>query len=354
MSHDLSRELQERVAEAAASGTPLAIAGGGSKAFLGRAVQGTPLNVAGHAGVVSYEPRELVLTARAGTPLREIEDLLAAQGQMLPFEPPHFGAAATLGGTIACGLSGPRRPWAGSARDHVLGVRLVNGRAEVLRFGGEVMKNVAGYDLSRLQAGAFGTLGVMLEVSLKVVPRPAEEITLVQERGAADSLSYLAELARKPLPLSAACHDGARLYLRLSGAASAVAQSRSLLGGEVFAEGEAFWRDKIKEQQHAFFAGALPLWRLSLPPAAPWLELPGKVLLDWGGAQRWLKSDAPAGTIRQRAAAAGGHATLFKGGDRGGEVFQPLPPAMLALQRRLRRAFDPQGLFNPGRLYSDL
>ncbi|TCS71699.1 glycolate oxidase FAD binding subunit [Sulfuritortus calidifontis] len=354
MSADLSRELQERVAEAAAAGEKLAIVGGGSKASLGRPVQGTPLNVAGHSGVVSYEPRELVLTARAGTPLREIENLLAAQGQMLPFEPPHFGATATLGGSIACGLSGPRRPWAGSARDHVLGVRLLNGRAEVLRFGGEVMKNVAGYDLSRLQAGAFGTLGVLLEVSLKVVPRPAKEITLVQERGAADSLAYLTELARRPLPLSAACHDGARLYLRLSGAASAVAQSRGLLGGEIFAEDENFWRDKIKEQRHGFFAGEMPLWRLSLPPAAPWLELPGKVLLDWAGAQRWLRSEAPAATIRQLAVAAGGHATLFRGGDRAGEVFQPLPPAMAALQRRIKHAFDPQGLFNPGRMYPDL
>ncbi|NWG86385.1 MAG: glycolate oxidase subunit GlcE [Hydrogenophilaceae bacterium] len=353
MSADLTRELQERVAEAAAAGTRLAIVGGGSKAFLGRTAQGTPLNVAGHSGVVSYEPRELVLTARAGTPLREIEGLLAEQGQMLPFEPPHFGENATLGGTIACGLSGPRRPYAGSARDHVLGVRLLNGRAEVLRFGGEVMKNVAGYDLSRLQAGGFGTLGVMLDVSLKVVPRPAEEITLVQERGAADSLAYLTELARKPLPLSAACHDGAKLYLRLSGAATAVAQSRALLGGDLLTDGAVFWRDKVKDQQHAFFVGEAPLWRLSLPPAAPWCELPGKVFLDWGGAQRWLRSEAPAEAIRQCAAAAGGHATLFRGGDRSGEVFQPLPPAMLGLHRRLKHAFDPQGLFNPGRLYPD-
>lgn len=352
MSADLSRELQERVAEAAASGTKLAIVGGGSKGFLGAKAQGAPLNVAGHSGVVSYEPRELVITARAGTPLSEIEKLLAEQGQMLPFEPPHFDTTATIGGTIACGLSGPRRPYAGSARDHLLGVRLLNGRAEQLRFGGEVMKNVAGYDLSRLQAGAFGTLGVMLDISLKVVPRPAEEITLVQERSAADSLNYLVELARKPLPLSAACHDGDRLYLRLSGAATALAQSRSLLGGELLADGETFWRGKIKEQGHGFFDGDLPLWRLSLPTTAPWLNLPGKVLLDWGGAQRWLKSDAPAETIRQIAAPAGGHATLFRGGQ--GEVFQALPLTMLGLHARLKRAFDPQGLFNPGRLYASL
>ncbi|MBI5937400.1 MAG: glycolate oxidase subunit GlcE [Betaproteobacteria bacterium] len=381
MSADLSRDLQERVAEAAAAGTQLAIAGGGSKAFLGRGERGVPLNVAGHRGVVSYEPRELVITARAGTPLSEIENLLAVQGQMLPFEPPHFDcplpsplmkplpfgiplagegdkvalrphSIATLGGTIACGLSGPRRPYAGSARDHVLGVRLINGRAEQLRFGGEVMKNVAGYDLSRLQAGAFGTLGVILEVSLKVVPRPAEEITLVQDRYAADSLAYLADLARRPLPLSAACHDGDRLYLRLSGAATAVAQSRSQLGGELLADAGAFWRDKIKEQGHAFFEGGAPLWRLSLPPAAPWLPLPGKFLLDWGGAQRWFRTEAPAELIQQATAKAGGHASLFRGGH--GEVFQPLPPAMLALHRRIKHAFDPQHLFNPGRMYASL
>lgn len=352
MSADLSRELQERVAEAAASRTQLAIVGGGSKAFLGRGERGVPLNVAGHGGVISYEPRELVLTARAGTSLSEIENLLAGQGQMLPFEPPRFGAAATIGGTIACGLSGPRRPYAGSARDHVLGVRLINGRAEQLRFGGEVMKNVAGYDLSRLQVGAFGTLGVILEVSLKVVPRPADEVTLVQDRYAADSLAYLADLARRPLPLSAACHDGDRLYLRLSGAATAVAQSRGQLGGERLADAEAFWRDKIKEQGHAFFEGEAPLWRLSLPPAAPWLPLPGKFLLDWGGAQRWFRTEAPAELIQQAAAKAGGHASLFRGGQ--GEVFQPLPPAMLALHRRIKHAFDPQQLFNPGRMYASL
>ena len=352
MKTDLSRELQERVVEAAASGTPLAIVGGGSKAFLGRVASGAPLSVAGHRGIVSYEPRELVLTARAGTPLREIEAALAERGQMLPFEPPHFGATATLGGTIACGLSGPRRPYAGSARDHVLGVRLINGRAEQLRFGGEVMKNVAGYDLSRLQAGAFGTLGVILEVSLKVLPRPADEVTLVQDRDAADSLAYLADLARRPLPLSAACHDGDRLYLRLSGAATAVAQSCGQLGGEPLADADAFWRDQIKEQGHAFFQDGAPLWRLSLPPASPWLALPGKFLLDWGGAQRWLKTDAPGELIQQAAAQANGHASLFRGAQ--GGVFQPLPPAMQALHRRIKHAFDPQNLFNPGRMIASV
>lgn len=354
MNADLTQNLQARVAEAAAAGARLNILGGGSKVFLGRTPLGEALPVSGHRGVVSYEPRELVLTARAGTPLAEVEAALAAQGQMLPFEPPHFGPGATLGGTVAAGLSGPRRPYAGSARDHVLGVRLINGRAEALRFGGEVMKNVAGYDLSRLMTGAFGTLGVILEVSLKVMPRPAREETLVQERDAADVLALLTDLARRPLPLTAACHDGGRLYLRLSGAASAVAQARSQLGGEPLADAEAFWRDKVKEQGHAFFAGDAPLWRLSLPPAASALDLPGKTFIDWGGAQRWLRSDAEAAVIRAAAARAGGHASLFRGGDREGEVFHPLPAAMLALHRRLKKAFDPQGMFNPGRLYAEL
>ncbi len=365
MKTDLSRELQERVVDAAASGTKLAIVGGGSKSFLGRVASGVPLSVAGHRGIVSYEPRELVLTARAGTPLRELEAALAECGQMMPFEPPHFGtgldgdvgSAATLGGTVACGLSGPRRPYAGAVRDHVLGVRLLNGQGENLRFGGEVMKNVAGYDLSRLQVGAFGTLGVLLDVSIKVLPLPTEEVTLTQDRSAADSLIYLLALARRALPLSAACHDGDRLYLRLSGAATAVAQGRSQLGGDLLSETEAFWRDKIREQGHGFFeddGGDVPLWRISVPAATPWLDLPGKVFLDWAGTQRWLKSDAPADVIRQVVASVGGHATLFRGGDPAGEVFHPLSAPVWGVHARLKRAFDPQGLFNPGRMYAGI
>lgn len=352
MDADQSLELQARVREASASQTALQIRGGGSKHFYGREASGEILALGGHCGIVNYQPTELVLSARAGTPLVEIEALLAEHGQFLPFEPPHFGPGATLGGAIASGLSGPRRPYTGSARDFVLGVKIINGQGEILRFGGEVMKNVAGYDLSRLQAGAFGTLGVMLDISLKVLPRPTEEVTLVQERYAADSLAYLADLARRPLPLSAACHDGDRLYLRLSGAATAVAQSRGQLGGELLADADAFWRDKIKEQGHAFFEGEAPLWRVSLPPAAPWLPLPGKFLLDWGGAQRWFRTEAPAELIQQAATKAGGHASLFRGGQ--GEVFQPLSPAMLALHRRIKHAFDPQNLFNPGRMYASL
>ncbi len=349
---DRTEALLERVRQALDSGRPLAIEGGGTKAFYGRVPRGEPLSLAGHAGVVNYEPRELVLTARAGTPLAEIEDLLAEEGQMLAFEPPRFGAAATLGGAVAAGLSGPRRPWAGAARDFVLGVKMINGRGEVLRFGGEVMKNVAGYDLSRLQCGALGTLGVLLEVSLKVLPRPEEELTLVQVAQPEEALERMNRLAGRPLPLSGACFDGLHLHLRLSGTPTAVAAGRRRLGGEVLEKGASFWAS-VKEQRHPFFDDPRPLWRLSLPSTAPWFELPGKQLVEWGGALRWFRSDAPAEQVRARAESLGGSATLFRDGDREAP-FHPLPAPLLALHRRLKAAFDPRGIFNPGRLYPEL
>lgn len=354
MSHDESERLQQAVRAAIAAKRPLAIRGGGSKAFLGRAPVGEPLDVAGHNGVVNYQPKELVLTARGGTTLEEIESALADQGQMLPFEPPRFGLGATLGGTIACGLSGPARPYLGAARDLVLGARVLTGRGEILRFGGEVMKNVAGYDVSRLMTGAYGTLGVLLDVSLKVLPVPAATRTLSQERDPAQAIELMNRWAGRPLPITATCYDGERLYVRLAGAEQGVAQAAADIGGEPLAGAESFWRDKIREQGHGFFAGDAPLWRLSVPQAAPPLALPGKQLVEWGGAQRWLRSDAPAESIREVVARVGGHTRLFRGGDRSGEVFHPLPPALMTLHRRLKQAFDPAGVLNPGRLYAGL
>jgi glycolate oxidase FAD binding subunit len=292
----------------------------------------------------------LVITARGGTPLRELEATLAEKGQMLPFEPPHFGPRATLGGTIACGLSGPRRPYAGAARDFVLGTRVLNGRGEILRFGGEVMKNVAGYDVSRLMVGALGTLGIMLDVSLKVLPKPVEEITLAQPGTAAEALEIMNRWAGQPLPLSAGCFDGDRLYLRLSGAAAGVNAARALIGGDLVDDGPAFW-DSLREHTHPFFRGAAPLWRLSVPPGAPPLPLSDETLYDWGGAQRWLETDETPDRIREVAAQVSGHATLFRGGDRSGEVFHPLARPLEALHRNLKQAFDPHGIFNPGRMY---
>ena len=352
---DLSESLREQVCAAVAAGTPLRIQGGDSKAFYGRRVDAgcAPLSLAGHAGVVAYEPTELAITLRAGTPLAELEALLAQQGQQLPFEPPAFGPGATIGGTVACGLAGPRRPFAGAVRDAVLGVRILNGRGECLDFGGRVMKNVAGYDLSRLMAGALGTLGVLLELSLKVLPRPPAELTLVWELDAATALEHMTRWSREALPISGLCHVDGRLYARLGGGEQALAAARQALGGEPLEADADFWTE-LREQRLPFFGQAAPLWRLSLPPATPLADAPGATLLDWGGAQRWLVGDVDAGELRERAARAGGHATRFRHHDGQGEVFQPLPAPLLALHRRVKQALDPGCLFNPGRLYAGL
>lgn len=353
MDADLSQGLQQQVRGAYEQGLPLHIRGSGSKDFYGRAINATLLDVAGHRGVVNYQPTELVITARAGTPLAEIEALLAAHGQMLAFEPPRFGGAGTIGGAIACGLSGPRRPYAGAARDFVLGCRLINGQGEILRFGGEVMKNVAGFDVARLMAGAFGTLGLLLEVSLKVLPRPEQQLTLAFALEQADAIGQMSRLSAQSLPLSAMQYSDGRLQLRLSGAESALRAAQTILGGEVVAEADRFW-DESRDQSQRFFQADDPLWRLSLPPARPLPALPGDWLIEWGGAQRWLRSDGPAESIRLAASRAGGHASLFRGGDRSAEPLQPLAAAVMQLQQRIKRAFDPGGIFNPGLLYRDL
>lgn len=349
---DLSDALAGQVTEAAQQGTPLRIEGSGSKHFLGHAVDGEPLPVSGHRGVISYEPVELVLSARAGTPLAEIEAMLAENRQMLAFEPPHYGADATLGGTVACNLSGPRRPYAGSARDFVLGTRVLNGRGEILRFGGEVMKNVAGYDLSRLMAGSYGTLGVMLDISLKVLPLPQAELTLAQELSAAEALQRMNEWAARPLPLSGAFHDGDRLCLRLSGAAKAVAAAHRRLGGEVVEDASALWRG-LREHDLGFFRHDAPLWRLSVPSTAATPGLAGRWLLDWGGAQRWYVGESVPEEVRRAAEHVHGHATLYRGHD-GEPRFHPLPSPVAALHKRLKAALDPAGILNPGRLYPGL
>lgn len=353
MNADLSNELQGRVREAFAQRTPLQIEGGGSKRFYGRAARGAIISTAQHSGVTSYEPTELVLTARAGTPLSTIEALLAEQGQMLPFEPPHFGVNATLGGALACGLSGPRRPYTGAVRDFVLGVKVLTGTGDILTFGGQVMKNVAGFDVSRLMVGALGTLGVILEASLKVLPRPQFEQTRSFDYTPAEALDKMNRWAALPLPLSGAAYDGTRVHLRLSGNEIGVQHAAAQLGGENLVNGERFWHD-LREQQLSFFQGDEPLWRLSLPPATPPLAIPGPCFIDWGGAQRWLHSDLSPAEIWHAAAQLGGHATLFRKDSApvADEVFQPLSPALAAIHQRLKAAFDPLGIVNPGRLYS--
>jgi glycolate oxidase FAD binding subunit len=343
---DIGRALQDEVRSAVASRTALAITGGGTKTFYTGTLQGKPFDVTGHRGIVSYEPTELVVTARAGTPLAEIEAALSEKGQMLGFEPPYFGATATLGGNIACGFSGPRRPYAGSARDFVLGTKIINGKGEILKFGGEVMKNVAGYDVSRLMVGALGTLGVLLEISLKVLPKPAKELTLSFEMPADKAIDTMNAWAGRPLPLSAACHIGDTLYIRLSGTEPGVRAAQAKLGGKVLEQGDEFWRE-LREHQCGFYQDAVPLWRLSVPPATPPLNLPGKCLIDWGGAQRWLKTEAPANAIRQHAENVGGSATLFRHDARNGATFHSLPAQLATLHQNLKRAFDPDGIINP-------
>lgn len=353
--------FQERVRAAARERQPLCIRGGGSKDWYGGAPQGVVLDTRDHAGIVDYEPTELVITARCGTPLAEVEALLARHNQMLAFEPPHFGANATVGGTVAAGLCGPRRASSGATRDFVLGARLLDGRGDVLSFGGKVMKNVAGYDVSRMLAGSMGTLGLLLEVSLKVLPRPFAEATLRFEMSEIDAIRRLNEWGGQPLPLSGSAWCGGQLALRLSGAEAAVDAAMRLLGGESVPhpDSAAFWAD-VREQRHAYFsdvrANATPLWRLSVPSTTGALVLGGDQLIEWGGAQRWLRADGDAATaqaIRRTVQACGGHATLFRGGDKSSGVFQPLAPALARIHARMKDAFDPAHIFNPGRLYPE-
>ncbi|MFJ2682337.1 glycolate oxidase subunit GlcE [Pseudomonas sp. NPDC087342] len=344
---DASAALLDQVNQARENATPLRIQGSNSKAFLGREVAGEVLDTRAHRGIVSYDPTELVVSVRAGTPLSELLDALDAKGQMLPCEPPSFGEGATVGGMIAAGLSGPRRPWSGSVRDFVLGTRVITGLGKHLRFGGEVMKNVAGYDLSRLLVGSYGCLGVLTEVSLKVLPKPRQCLSISLEIDSARALSKLAEWGQQPLPISAASHDGQRLYLRLEGGEGSVTAAHQRLGGEPLDSG--YWTS-LNEQRLGFFDEGMPLWRLSLPNNLGPLALPGDQLIDWAGAQRWLKSEAT--DIQSMAHELGGHATCFSHGA-SETPFQPLAPALLRYHRQLKAQLDPQGLFNPGRMYAE-
>jgi glycolate oxidase FAD binding subunit len=349
MSEDRLEVFRARILER----KPLRLRGGGSKDFYGGPINGDVLDTAGHAGIVSYEPTELVITARCGTPLAELESALATRRQCLACEPPHFGAA-TVGGAVAAGLAGPRRAAVGGMRDFVLGVKLMDGEGRVHRFGGEVMKNVAGFDVSRLIAGSLGTLGLILEVSLKVLPVPPGDASLRFEMPQERALEALNRWAGQPLPLVASCWQDGVLTLRLCGAQAAVSAACASMGGEAIEELEAlaFWQG-LREQGAEFFAGDAALWRLSIPSVAPPLDLPGTTLIEWGGAQRWLRGDVDRVRIRELAARAGGHATLFRGGDKTSGVFTSLPPALMEVHRRLKQSFDPYGVFNPGRMYSE-
>jgi len=356
------RPLIDRIRAAAAAGTPLRIRGGGTKDFYGESLQGEVLDTRALSGIVSYEPSELVVTVRAGTPLAELEAALAAQGQCLPFEPPHFAPGSTVGGMVATGLSGPARASVGAVRDYVLGATLVNGRAEVLVFGGQVMKNVAGYDVSRVLAGSLGTLGLLVEVSLKVLPVAPAEATLKFEMSQAQALQRLNQWGGQPLPLNASSwvEDAgvATLYLRLRGAVAAVEAACRTLGGER-QDNAAVAPDwtLCRDQRLPWFdeRGSRDLWRLSVPQTAPALDLPEAPLVEWHGGQRWVRAEpGDAQRLLRAVQAAGGHATLFRTDRPAGERrFEALQPPLDRIHRELKRQFDPAGIFNPGRLSPD-
>lgn len=359
-------DIQNRICEAHAHKAALNIQGGNSKAFLGSVLQGETLHVSTHCGIVSYEPTELVVTARCGTLLSELEATLAEKLQCLAFEPPHFANTATVGGMVATGLAGPSRAFVGGVRDYVLGAQMINGKGELLSFGGQVMKNVAGYDVSRVLAGSFGILGVITEVSLKVLPIAPATLTLRFEMQEAEAIKALNTWAGKPLPLNASCWQQGVLHLRLRGAEPALKAARATLGGELLADADAaaLWQS-LREQTHTHFKldAAQALWRVSVPATTEPLNV-GDSLIEWAGGQRWLvmqtHDEVSAKRLRELAAKAGGHAQCFRYADsvatkaRQAQMYAPLSPALDTLHQRLKDAFDPHRIFNRGRMFASL
>ena len=352
------QSVQDRVRSAATAKTPLAIRGGGTRDFYGQAIVGDVVDMKPLAGIVDYDPTELVVTARAGTPVAEIDDALAARGQMLGCDAPRFGPGATFGGLVATGLSGPRRPYAGAVRDLILGVRIVDGKGDDLSFGGRVMKNVAGFDVARLMTGALGTLGIIIEISMKCLPLPKVEATRMLECTAEEAIRQTNEWGGKPLPISATCHYADQLFVRISASAPALDAVVAKIGGSPVDDGSAFW-ESIRDHTHRHFADAVAgraaLWRLSVKSTAPHRDLGGDQLIEWGGALRWLVAGprTDAGEVRAWAQGNGGHATLFRAADKSVGVFHPLPRPIHELHRRLKTTFDPAGILNRSRLYPD-
>lgn len=347
-------EMAERVGQAAQDRTQLRIVGGNTKSFYGRPVSGDEFNLSAYAGIVSYEPTELVITAKSGTPLAELDRCLESEGQMLGFEPPHCGPGSTIGGVVASGLSGPGRPYRGAVRDFVLGVDTINGQGQALRFGGQVMKNVAGFDVSRLMAGSLGTLGVITQVSLRVLPRPHHEATLIWELAKDEARAQMLRMAREPWPITAMTYDGKHLRVRVSGSDLTVTDAVDRLRPDRDGTDGTYW-NHLRDFKLPFFADAdRSLWRLSLPPAAADVDVDGHWLWDWGGAQRWLSAATDSEALRRHCEAHGGHALCFHDRNESviAEPFTQPAPALQDVFTRLKRAFDPHGIFNVGRHYA--
>lgn len=348
--HNLETVLQERVAASVANGVGLQIVGGGSKSFYGNSVEAVTLEVAGHSGIIDYDPAELVITLRAGCNLAEVEALLAQNNQILGFEPLQLGDSATIGGVIASALAGPRRAYAGAVRDFILGVKLLSGRGEIMNFGGRVIKNVAGFDVSRLMVGAMGTLGVILEASLRVIPSFETEITLAFEHADADAhIQWINELGSKPLPISASLWYQGRSFIRLSGSQQGVESAAARLGGE---RQQDVWT-QLRRQSHEFFSSHETILRLSLPPTCMQTLPEEPQLIEWGGAQRWLAGDTALANLREKVASLNGSLCVYRGAVEA-EKFHPLDSAKMILHRTLKSSFDPAGILNPGRLYRDM
>jgi len=350
---DLSSEIVSQVQVAYEAKTALNISGAGSKSFLGQQKEDSqPLRVTGHHGIIEYDPAELVLVARAGTPLREIESTLSDHNQILGFEPPFAESGATLGGAVASGLAGPRRAYSGAVRDFILGAGFINGKGELITTGGKVMKNVAGFDLFRPMAGAMGTLGVLLKVALRVIPKPDIEQTLILEES--DELSALKKMnlwAGKTQAISATAWDGRNIRIRLSGSSASITHGLALIGGEHLTD-EVYWQD-LNNFKLDFFQQEGRLWRISVAPMSESIGRDLNQLVDWGGAQRWLKSDEPPEAIRAWATRLGGHAECYSQ-DQSISTYHPLEENSLALHQRFKAALDPAGILNPGRMYPGL
>ena len=364
---DQSKQLQQQIQQAFADKQPLLIQAGNSKSFMGNPGQGNIIDLSSHSGIIDYQPTELMLRAHSGTPLAEINTLLAEHQQWTGFNSPLFTPQSTLGGSVSCNQSGPQAPFNGSIRDAILGVTILDGQGTRLEFGGQVMKNVAGYDVSRFMSGAFGTLGILLDITIKLIPTPASSITIYRDISANESLSLLTQWINQAYPIKAACHDGERLYVQLVSSAKGLDKFRAIsdfqqLGSTTETTETQFW-DSLRDHTHSFFNTNKNLWRIAVPPITNSdAIIPGEWLIDWAGAQRWLKSEASANDIRAWANSAGGYATLFRRGDHSKDnndivsesIFEPLPPALMSLHQKLKQRFDPAKILNRGRLYPEL
>lgn len=348
---DHIQSLCETVTAANQQQQPLQIHGGKSKIFYGNNINAREVSTTNLNGIIEYQASELYITAYAGTPLKEIEKVLATQDQMLSFEPPHYANTATIGGTVACGLSGPRRPYADAIRDCILGTNIINGKGEHLSFGGKVMKNVAGYDVSRLMCGAFGTLGLLTQVTMKVLPKPKAEITIKFEYSEQEAIKQIQTWLTSLIPISATYYENNQLWIRVSGLDDTVTNVQKNIGGEIISSSNAFW-DSIKDHQTDFFKDSSPLYRCIIPQNSPTISIQGDTCFEWNGALRWIKSNNSFEEVIEQASALRGHVTLFRSDSKPTDCLNPMNEHLKKLHLNLKQAFDPTGILNPGRMYS--